>query len=218
MTRYRVTASSLNVRARPSIAAKVVAFVRRDDVVTGLATSEDGYWQRIRLGDVRGWCSHKYLSPVAPEPAPEEFPWMRVAAAEEGVKELPGTQENPRIVEYLSSTNLGAPFSLRDETPWCSAFVNWCVERSGYEGTDSAWARSWLTWGKRTTAPRRGCIVVLSRDVNAGHVGFFVGATTSGVKVLGGNQANQVCVSTYPRERVLGFRLPGSIVRAAPRS
>jgi uncharacterized protein (TIGR02594 family) len=138
----------------------------------------------------------------------EDFPWMPIALREIGVKEYAGAADNPRIVEYLSSTNLGPSDQSNDETPWCSAFVNWCVEKAGYEGTDSAWAKSWLTWGKKLAKPRRGCITVFTRS-GGGHVGFFIDKTSSGIKVLGGNQSDEVNVSTRAVNKLLGYRLPG---------
>ncbi len=210
MTRYRVIASSLNVRAGPSTESEVVGWLQQDSIVERTRTSADGYWYRIRRGKTQGWCAHKYLVPIAVEPDDAGFPWLAIAKGEIGTRERPGKEENARIVEYLHSTNLGAPDNSRDETPWCSAFVNWCTERAGYEGTDSAWARSWLNWGKALKAPRPGCVVVLSRGNDAGHVGFYVGKTASGIQVLGGNQGDRVCISTFPLSRVLGYRAPGA--------
>ena len=69
------------------------------------------------------------------------------AEGELGQKERKGKEHNPRILEYLATTTLGDSARSRDETPWCSAFVNWCVVRAGLEGTSSALARSWLGWG-----------------------------------------------------------------------
>ncbi|HOZ21236.1 MAG TPA: TIGR02594 family protein, partial [bacterium] len=118
---------------------------------------------------------------------------------------------NPRIVEYLQSTMLESPWNANDETPWCSAFVNWCVERAGYEGTDSAWARSWFYWGTIIESPERGCIAVFKRnnDPYCGHVGFFIEENQNGISVLGGNQSNSVKTSWYSRDDLLGFRIPG---------
>jgi uncharacterized protein (TIGR02594 family) len=78
-------------------------------------------------------------------------PWMDIAVAELGVHEdsLPG-QHNARIVEYHQTTTLK---STDDETPWCSAFVNWVMRQSGRTGTDSAAAKSWLGWGSDVTNP-----------------------------------------------------------------
>jgi uncharacterized protein (TIGR02594 family) len=206
---YRVTALALNVREAPSITAPAIGYLHKDDTVDYISTSGDGYWLKIKNRSLEGWASHKYLAEVHDSEREEEFPWMSIAMAEQGIKEFPGDGDNPRIVEYLQSTTLDAPYNANDETAWCSAFVNWCVERSGYEGTDSAWARSWLNWGKPTSRPVRGCIVVFKRESQSGHVGFYVGKTQSRISVLGGNQSDEVNEGKYPSSKLLGYRLPG---------
>lgn len=140
-----------------------------------------------------------------PFPA-EEFPWMGIALAERGVKETPGAGSNPRVLEYLRTTSLPETMRSDDETPWCSAFVNWCVTRAGLKGTGSAAARSWLTWGQSLEVPRRGCVVVLSRD-GGGHVGFYLRTVGSSLHLFGGNQNNLVGTRAYDSSRLLGYRI-----------
>lgn len=72
--------------------------------------------------------------------------WMVIAERElaSGVRERPGAEHNPRIVEYHSATLLRA---TTDEVPWCSSFANWCLLQVFETGTWSAAARSWLAWG-----------------------------------------------------------------------
>ena len=207
--KYRVTATALNVRQSPSITAEVIGHLRQSEIVELLGKSGDGYWYKVKNDRCEGWASHKFLEHIVDdENSNEEFPWMPIALAEVGIKEFTGSGDNPRIVEYLKSTNLPAPMNSEDETPWCSAFANWCVERAGYEGTDSAWARGWLTWGKAIKKPRRGCIVVFTRGTSSGHVAFYVGETATQIKVLGGNQSDAVNISNYPKSRLLGYRIP----------
>jgi uncharacterized protein (TIGR02594 family) len=141
-----------------------------------------------------------------------KIPWFKIAEHELGVAEIPGAGDNPRIVEYLKSTSLGKPDNQNDETPWCSAFVNWCMEQAGIEGTGSAWARSWLNWGKEPDADDyKGCVVILERGAHSGHVGFLDDWDDEGVRLLGGNQANKVCYAWFPIERVLGYRVPEGV-------
>lgn len=207
---YRVTARTLNVRKGPSTTEEVVGVLRRDELVTGLETSNDGLWLRIAgPGDaVKGWSFRKYLAYTPPAPPPgAESPWMPIAQAEQGVAEMRGANDNPRILEYLDSTQLDAELKKHDETAWCSAFVNWCVERAGYEGTNSAWAFSWLDWGQAIPEPRPGCIVVLKRRGGGGHVGFYVGTEDGRVRLLGGNQSDSVRISSYDPAQVLGYRI-----------
>lgn len=124
-----------------------------------------------------------------------------------GVAEIPDPHgENPRIVEYHATT--GQPGD--DEIPWCSSFVNWCVQQAGGKGTGSARARSWLGWG-RPDAPRPGTICVLWRGSPTsatGHVGFLLDHDEYGVYLLGGNQGNRVSVRRYPKSQVLSYRKP----------
>ena len=158
MTQYQVTASSLNVREEPKLTGNVIGHLSVDQIVEEVSVSGDGYWYKIKADDgLTGWSSHKsLLHMMVKSGKDEEFAWMSIALREVGVKVV-RPADNPRIVEYLSSTNLGPRDRSNDETFWCSAFVNWCVEKSGFEGTDSAAAMSWLTWGQELKNPRRGC-------------------------------------------------------------
>ncbi len=210
---YKVTAQSLNVRAEASSNGNVIGSLHKDDVVTLLEKSEDLYWFKIETSwDLVGWASHKFLVPVQDsEPPTNDPPWLKIAHQERGVKEFAGSADNPRIVEYHKSTNLSPSYANEDETPWCSSFVNWCMEKSNYEGTDSAWARSWLTWGKKLATPRRGCVVVFERPPSptSGHVGFYIDETASHIRVLGGNQSNEVNISPQSKANFLCYRWPG---------
>lgn len=141
-------------------------------------------------------------------------PWMDVARKELGQEELVGSEHNPQILAYFSSTTLRAS---TDETPWCSAFVNWCLKQVGIQGTSSAAARSWIHWGKPCT-PTVGAITVIStaeavdRSFSSSgcHVGFLLEDTSSHIVLLGGNQRNMVKKSKYPKKAwaSLGHRWP----------
>jgi len=134
-----------------------------------------------------------------------------------GMKELPGHVHNPTIVAMCDLVDSGVH---DDETPWCSAFVNYCNWLLGCQRSGSLRARSWLLVGTaiRLEAARPGFdVVILSRGVNAasaaeiaapGHVGFFSGynADKKTVSILGGNQGNEVSIAEYPIARVLGVR------------
>ena len=89
------------------------------------------------------------------------------------------------------------------KTPWCAAFLNKMLAKQGIKGTNSNQASSFLRWGKRTSAPKKGDIAVMR-----GHVGIFMGYSKDGksVLVLGGNQNNSVKVTAYPRKRVIAYR------------
>jgi uncharacterized protein (TIGR02594 family) len=131
--------------------------------------------------------------------------WIDIATAEIGIKEnsLPGEHEN-RIVEYHQTTTLKA---TTDETPWCSSFVNWVVKQAGGTGTNSAAAKSWMDWGKASEPPDMGCIVVIKKKTpgfssatgssSGWHVGFYISKSATHVRILGGNQGDQVKYSSF---------------------
>ena len=132
---------------------------------------------------------------------------LDIAKEEIGVKEYPGSQSNPRILEYQRAMR---PKVLQDEVPWCAAFVNWVLAQAGIAGTGSPMARSFLKWGEPLKSPVSGCVVILKRGIAPlGHVGFFVRRSRIGfVDILGGNQSDQVKISTFRERDVLGYRLP----------
>lgn len=214
--KYRCTIKSLNIREAPTVSSAILGKLLKGDVIEKIGESDDGKWVKSIANGAQGWSSKRYLSKVPYIPGPDEdFPWMEMAGKEKGVNEIPGAGNNPRVVEYLkTTTNLSAASSSKDETPWCSAFVNWCLKQTGYERTKSALARSWLNWGEAIDIPRRGCIVVFSREGGFGHVGFYLGETETEIKVLGGNQKNpetgifEVSEKYYPKSALLGYRIP----------
>ncbi|TAN50003.1 MAG: TIGR02594 family protein [Methylococcaceae bacterium] len=212
MSNLIVNASSLNLRDAPSKTdGNIIGVLHRGDIVESINNAGDT-WANIKTSDGKtGWASSSYLKDTIATSS-QHFPWFERAIEEynKHIKEVAGSGDNPRIVEYLRSTNLDSISASNDETAWCSAFVNWCVEQSGCSGTDSAWARSWLSWGKETDMPVKGCIAVFKRPPNpsSGHVAFFVSHTDTHVKVLGGNQSDSVSVADYPADRLLSYRIP----------
>lgn len=211
--KYRVTAQSLNVRDKGSFDSNVIGALHEGDVVALLGKSPDLYWYKIKTTwGLEGWASHKFLVLVqdGDDDNSEDPPWLKIAYQERGVKEFAGSADNPRIVEYHKSTTLHSSYAKHDETPWCSSFVNWCMEKSNYEGTDSAWARSWANWGQRLATSRRGCVAVFKRppDPNSGHVGFYISETANHIRLLGGNQSNEVNIMSQAKDRLLGYRWP----------
>ncbi len=215
MSKFRVTVHSLNLREQASISSRRIGFLHRDEIVSLIEVCDDSYWFHVEtITGKKGWASSKYLEEsIVLEPIghDDDPPWLNTALSEVGIKEHFGNSHNPRIVEYHRSTYLHSNLANKDETHWCSSFVNWCIEKNHYEGTDSPRARDWENWGAELTSPRRGCIVVLKRGNNpsTGHVGFYMGETEKEIKVLGGNQDDEVKIKQYPKEKLIGYRWPG---------
>jgi len=134
---------------------------------------------------------------------------FRVANSYLGVRELADAQSNPQIDKWIRSIN---PSLATDSTAWCSAFVNGVADEAGFVGSGKLNAKSWLKVGKEIPAAQaqQGDVVVFWRDDKSswkGHVGFLHSYDKKGnIRVLGGNQGNEVSIKTYPASRLLGVR------------
>jgi uncharacterized protein (TIGR02594 family) len=132
-------------------------------------------------------------------------PWLDIAMNDLGIKEIPGADHTQRILEYHNNTTLKA---TTDEVAWCSAACSTWFEESGVISARSARALDWLKWGQELKEPKIGCVVVMSRDIDKGHVGLYLGRTKDQIIIIGGNQADSVSVSVFPSSRLKSYRWP----------
>lgn len=139
----------------------------------------------------------------------DEPTWLDEARKHLGVREIPGVNHHPLILAMWKAIKRGG--IKDDETPWCAAFVGFCLENVGIVSSRFESAKSYLSWGRPLSGPAIGCVVVFTRE-GGGHVGFFTGMTGDGrLLVLGGNQGNEVNIRAFPPERITGFRWPLSV-------
>lgn len=138
---------------------------------------------------------------------------LRIAALELGVKEVAGTGNNQRIVKYHAHAREDDDISKGqpDSVPWCSSFLCFVVEKAGFVSTNSMAARSWLKFGESTLKdPLPGDIVVYWRvkpQSWQGHVGVFLRQNRDGsIVTLGGNQGDEVNITTYSKDKLLDIR------------
>lgn len=107
---------------------------------------------------------------------------------------------NTKTIQSLTGVN-------PRHTPWCAAFVNSVLKKSGHKTSGSLAASSFRGYGKAVRKPEVGDIVVFK-----GHVGIFAGHVNRNgrryIAVLGGNQSNRVQISYYPARRVVAYRRP----------
>ena len=194
--KFIVTARGLNQRTGPGTDYRVVSVLPYGTVLEDLTHPD---W----CPTPGGWVHRGYLAPYE---APVEPAWLVIARRELGVKEVYGGQHNKRIVEYHQTTTLKA---TDDETPWCSSFVNWCITQAGIKGTNSAAAISWASWGKSIPLDQAqpGDIAVFTRS-GGNHAGFYISHDANAVRVLGGNQSDEVNIATFSRARLLTIRRP----------
>lgn len=210
---HRALVDDLPMRQGPGDHHPAVAKLAFNRVVNVDALSSDGKWKHCtNAWGESGWYPVERLAPlgeVALQKQSEEFPWLPVAFAEFGTREVPGSKHNPRIVEYLMSTDLAQKYpSLPDETDWCAGFVNWCIEKVGLPSKNSALVHPWRSWGQASPLPpKRGAVTTFLWDDGWAHVSFLLGEVGNYVVCLGGNQSDAVWISVYHKKYVTSYRI-----------
>jgi uncharacterized protein (TIGR02594 family) len=93
---------------------------------------------------------------------------------------------------------------------WCARFMNMVLQESGYRGTGSDLARSFVSYGHRVSGPQVGAIAVMGRR-GGGHVGVVSGIDASGNPiVVSGNNGNRVREAPISRGRIYAYVMPTS--------
>lgn len=130
-----------------------------------------------------------------------------------GTKEVPGKGSNPLITQWIreAATWLNGDDS---ETAWCGCF-------RGHLGLITATgvpkehfrAASWAKWGEAVDVTRpetweQGDTIVMTRS-GGNHVCLFHKwdpRNRGRVECLGGNQADSVCIASFPYSRITHVR------------
>jgi len=126
-----------------------------------------------------------------------------------GLQEIPGIQHNETILQWFH--DIGYEWVRDDETSWCSCVINWVALQLDIERSMRLDARSWMGVGDQPNFPMPGDVVIYWREnINSwkGHVGLYMGFTIDkkGIYTLGGNQGNEINITVYPFDRLLGIR------------
>lgn len=209
---HRALVDDLSLREGPDNHYPAVTELTFNRVVIVDAISDDGKWKHCtNAWGESGWYPIERLAPLGDaslQKPDEEFPWLKVAYAEFGTREVPGAQHNPRILEYLNSTDLAQKYPyLPDETDWCSAFLNWCIEKCGIPTPNTAVVNPWRSWGKASNPPQRGAVTTFLWDDGWAHVSIYLGEIGNYVVCLGGNQSDAVWISVYHKKYVTSYRV-----------
>ena len=140
---------------------------------------------------------------------------LTIASRFLGMAEAAGAMNNPAIVAMLQ---LDAKWAGQDSIPWCSAFANFVAWLLDLPRSKSLAARSWLPVGEPVELDQAqpGDVVVLKRGGGdqpgpevldaPGHVGFLVSRDSEFVRVIAGNQGDEVSIDQFPVSRILGIR------------
>jgi uncharacterized protein (TIGR02594 family) len=157
-----------------------------------------GRWLR------RALAGRTTLGPRAP------LPWLVEAERLRGVREIPGPESSPEIMAWAAAQSPRVRSVYKgDDVPWCGLFVAHCIGKAGFVlPINSLSALAWADWGEPLGRPMHGAVAVFKRP-GGGHVGFVVGESTKGdLRILGGNQDDQVSIAWFPRDRLVAVRWP----------
>lgn len=149
-------------------------------------------------------------------------PWLSLARALSGTREIPGARSNPLILGWAKEIVTAYPDLKRnvgwyddDVVAWCGLFQAYCMAKSGHKPPAAPlgavnWYRSWED-GVRLSGPALGAIVVMTRT-GGGHVTQYEGEDDNYWFGRGGNQSDTVNVSRFPKSRpLLGYMWPKGV-------
>lgn len=155
------------------------------------------------------------LAPPADPTIITDAKWMPFAIGEIGVNE---EKNAARVREYHKT---GGGLNVSEDVAWCASFVGWCLKQAGLEGTRSAMARSYSSYGKDAGTPiPYGSIVVMAgtRGPSSGHVVFFTKDMGEKFECVGGNQTvgdgkkfdtgGQVTRGVFSKSKIVAVRYP----------
>lgn len=147
-----------------------------------------------------------------------DFPWLKWAKNEIGVRRTGIPPGNSRIIEYWKMFKMSG--IKNERVSWCSAFVGAALESVGintnsdasiYKKRTKDSSQYWLHWqgGILLDKPVYGCLAVMERP-GGGHVGFVYGKTQDGkhLILLGGNQGSSVSIAKFPMNKFIGYVMP----------
>jgi uncharacterized protein (TIGR02594 family) len=142
-------------------------------------------------------------------PDQDQPAWVTTGLKDLGFHE---TGNNRGIEKFIAHARCG---SIGD--PWCAIWANAKLEESGIRGTRSASSQSFRHDPNfvKLDGPALGAIAVYWRggspDSGIGHVGFYMGETTTQILTLGGNESDAVRQQFEPSARLFGYWWPKSV-------
>ena len=134
--------------------------------------------------------------------------WVTAGLQDLGFHE---TGDNQGIEAFIAQAKCG---SVGD--PWCAIWANAKLEQSGIRGTRSPSSQSFRHDPNfvELDGPALGAVAVYWRgspDSGLGHVGFYMGETSTQILTLGGNESDAVRTQFEPRAKLLGYWWPKSV-------
>jgi uncharacterized protein (TIGR02594 family) len=230
---FEMIKSALSDSKEPKQRATNLLFLIDSKILDGLDTEALKRWAREQDGETPAFASGSAAPRIGIEREYRTFvpealsadltnkareagtlQWMQYAIAELGVTEVPGPDNNIRIMEYARFIELQWP-DFTEDIDWSGLFVNYVLKKGGFDQFPGSplLNRNWATWGVALDQPKIGALAVLSPaggSAGTGHVGFVVGIEDNTLTILGGNQRDSVSVAKFAKSRLVALRMPPS--------
>lgn len=147
-----------------------------------------------------------------PKPAPaasntEDPLWLVEARRLLGTREAPGSANNPIIMGWARNLDQWYP---GDDVPWCGLFVAHCMSVGAPDepqGFNRLGARAWKEFGVECPIWLGGVAVFWRTHPTKswnGHVAIITGQSKDALRVIGGNQSDNVTETWIPKSRLIG--------------
>ncbi len=152
-----------------------------------------------------------------PKPKADPTPWLTQARKDRTrVNEIKGKAAHPRIQAMFAA--VGHPEITSDEISWCAAAQGTWLKEQGYPippVSRNLTGISYETYGTGLDEPQIGCICTshYTKPGDEGHawkrhVGTVTKIEAARLRVLGGNQRNEVNEKWIERSRMTSYRWP----------
>ena len=143
--------------------------------------------------------------PDAPAAAPAA-PVATAPAAPAGEAAAPAVEPNDDVVAEAEHW-LGARNMTGRRGPWCGAFANFILQKTGHAAMSGENVAAALHYGRHLSEPTVGAMAVISTSWGReGHVGFVSRVNDDGsIQLVSGNWANRVHDTRIPRRQVVAF-------------
>lgn len=201
----------------------------------GFTVASDGDWGRnsinqlkkfqIKFGlDVTGTTTSETIEALRREPigkiidgapvimpAPDEKmpPWMAELYRRMDLHEV---RDNKTLISFLKiGKYLGNPKNL----PWCGDAIESAIAKTLPDEvlpSNPFFAQNWNKFGINVRKPIVGSIGPIRWNASSGHVGVVVGYDKDRKRVylLGGNQSNEINITSFPESKFMGYRWPST--------
>jgi len=134
---------------------------------------------------------------------------LRVALNLIGVKEQPGSGDNPQIMAWAKrcrDAGLNVAGYSHDSVPWCGLFMAFVMLEAEREPVhDPLWALNWSKFGVDGGQPELGDVLTFQRT-GGGHVALYIAEDTTTYHILGANQSDQVNIMRIAKTRMHSCR------------